>query len=84
MSEKLTNFGEALEYLKLGFGDKIARKGWKGFPMVIMLQKGLAKFTQPFLYVRISHTTLEETTYHPWNPSHEDLLADDWFIVVNE
>jgi hypothetical protein len=80
--EKLMNFGEALEYLKSGFGNKVARKLWEDLPMVLMLQKGIAKFKNPFLFSRYGLDCPDKNRdYAPWNPQNDDLLADDWFIV---
>lgn len=70
------NFSEALNCLK---GDlRVARRGWNGKNMWIMLQKPDAnsKMTLPYVYMR---TATED--FVPWLCSQTDLLSDDWDTV---
>ena len=78
-------FGLAIEALKLGF--KVARKGWNGNGIFIILQvpDEHSKMTQPYIYI----DTLGLQTINPnapkgrvpWLASQTDLLAEDWVIV---
>ena len=83
-------FGTALEALK--HGAKIARKGWNGKGMFLLLADGIDFSTQANLE---SCSNLEGDLVLPslvmkteddhfsvgWLASQSDLLAEDWFIV---
>ena len=78
-------FGLAIEALKLGM--KIARKGWNGNGIFIILQvpDEHSKMTQPYIY--IDTLGLQTTNPNapkgrvPWLASQTDMLAEDWVIV---
>lgn len=78
-------FGLAIEALKLGM--KIARKGWNGNGIFIILQvpDEHSKMTQPYIY--IDTLGLQTTNPNapkgrvPWLASQTDLLAEDYYIV---
>jgi hypothetical protein len=70
------NFGQALEALKAG--QKIARTGWNGKAMWVMLQvpDEHSKMKRPDLFMNPVDGMLV-----PWVASQTDILADDWMIV---
>ena len=70
------DFGDALMYLK--HGHKLARKGWNGKNMYIMLQKPTeqSKMTLPYIYMKTAQGDLV-----PWLASQTDMLAEDWTLV---
>lgn len=53
-------------------GSKIARRKWKAFTDV--------KVSGDSININVSDGTGGCSL--PWKPSHEDLLAQDWFIVT--
>lgn len=69
-------FGDALEYLKQGH--KLAREGWNGKDMYIMLQipDENSKMTLPYIYMKTVQGDLV-----PWLASQTDMLAEDWALV---
>lgn len=79
------NFGLAVEALKKGY--KMARKGWNGKGIFIMLQvpDEHSKMTHPYIY--IDTTGLQTNNPDapkdrvPWIASQTDTLAEDWHIV---
>ena len=82
---KTVDFGEALKALKAG--KKVARKGWNGKGIFVMLQVPgeLSKMTRPYLY--IDTTGLQTNNPDapkdrvPWLASQTDMLSDDWVIL---
>lgn len=74
----MINFSEALEQVKSG--QPIARKGWNGKGQFVMIQRPTpeSKMTLPYLYI----STVEED-HVPWIASQTDLLASDWYVVIN-
>lgn len=70
------DFGKALEFLKKGLA--VARKGWNGKGMFIMLQQPSenSKMLQPYIYISPVGGQLV-----PWVASQADLLAEDWVVV---
>lgn len=89
------NFGEALEALRQG--KKVARSGWNGRDMWIVLQEGYPGG------IAINANTARATgmpvgtvcsfrpylmmrdaqgMFVPWLASQTDLLADDWEVVA--
>ncbi len=72
------DFGFALDYVKQG--RKIARKGWNGKDMYVELQTPTetSKMTLPYLFMKTADDQLV-----PWLASQTDLLANDWFVLVN-
>lgn len=85
MSEPTTstsgfNFGEALEKLKEGL--RMARAGWNGKGMWIVLQRPdeNSKMTLPYIYIEYpeGHPAYPSGSRVPWLASQTDLLADDW------
>lgn len=83
--EKTVDFGEALKALKTG--KKVARKGWNGKGIFIMLQVPgeHSKMTRPYLY--IDTTGLQTNNPDapkdrvPWFASQTDMLSEDWVIL---
>lgn len=88
------DFGQALAWLR--DGNKVARVGWNGKGMWIVLQKGYPDG------IPINSNTAEATgiplgtickfrpyvmmksaddTFVPWLASQTDILADDWQVV---
>lgn len=91
--EKL-NFGQALEALKQG--KKVARKGWNGQNMYLVLMPGYPEGIELNDVTRKAHNLPEGTKliYRPyfqlftaqqdvamWSPSGSDALAEDWNII---
>ena len=91
------NFGQALESVKLG--SKIAREGWNGKNMFVVYQKGYPdgipcnKNTaqawgmeegelfkcEPYLQIKMVNGS-----HAMWVPSINDVLADDWAILIDK
>ena len=59
-------------------GSKVARSGWNGKDMYLMLQvpDEHSKMTLPYVYIRTVQGDLV-----PWLCSQTDLLARDWMVV---
>lgn len=92
-----TDFGWALTALRQGA--KIARRGWNGVGMYVVLQKGYPAGI-PINGNTSSATGIPEGTicvfkpylmlrttdgaFVPWAPSVSDCLAEDWMIVESE
>jgi Protein of unknown function (DUF2829) len=59
-------------------GSKVARAGWNGKDMYLMLQvpDEHSKMTLPYVYIRTVQGDLV-----PWLCSQTDLLATDWMVV---
>lgn len=73
------DFGSALRMAKIGA--KVTRRQWARHaltPSWVMLQRPdqHSKMTDPYLYVRAA-----DGRVHPWSPSMEDMLAEDWFGI---
>lgn len=92
--ERGMTFGEALEATKLG--KKIARKGWNGKGMWLVLANGTKKarvtmnegsdyaeagLTSAVIDPHIDMYTAQGTMQPGWLASQADMLADDWCIV---
>lgn len=77
MQTNLT-FGAALELLKTG--SKIARNGWNGKGMYLELQTPdeNSKMQNAYIYISPADAKLV-----PWTASQTDVLASDWFEVIN-
>ena len=71
------DFGAALGLLKIG--KKVARKGWNGKNMWLMLQvpDAHSKMTLPYIYMFTAQGDLV-----PWLASQTDVLAEDWEQVA--
>jgi hypothetical protein len=78
MGMETFGFNKAIEALKLGM--KVARVGWNGKGMHIVIQKPdeHSKMQQPYIY--ISPASMGGGLV-PWVASHPDLLSEDWYIV---
>lgn len=90
----MLNFGEAIEVLKQG--KKVAREGWNGKGMYIVLMDGYPSTTANAM-TREKHNLPEGSTVtvNPyivmktatgelqpgWLASQTDMLADDWQII---
>lgn len=77
------NFGEALQQVKLG--NKIARQGWNGKNMWILLQvpDENSKMTHPYLYIEYpkGHVAYPNGSRVPWLASQTDILSEDWQVI---
>lgn len=82
------NFGTALMFLEDGY--KLARKGWNGVGMHIKLQvpDERSKMTLPYIYIEYpinpKHHAYPNGSRCPWIASQTDMLAKDWFVVLEE
>ena len=72
-------FGMAVEALKKGY--KVARKGWNGKGMWIVLV-GRNTMVQPFVDPYILMFTVQGTMQPGWQATQSDMLADDWELVI--
>lgn len=72
------DFGDALKALKDADDVRIARSGWNGKGMWLMLQcpDANSKMGLPYIYLKTVGGELV-----PWNPNNIDMLADDWEIL---
>ncbi|MBU7006312.1 DUF2829 domain-containing protein [Phosphitispora fastidiosa] len=81
-ADRLT-FGLAIEALKKGC--KLARKGWNGKNMWILMQSPdeHSKMTLPYLYIEypVGHPAYPNGSRVPWFPSQTDMLMEDWMVV---
>ena len=78
------DFGIALAFLKQGF--RVARKGWNGKGMWLMLcipdgdytlgKDGKTYGRLPYIYMKTADEKLV-----PWIASQTDVLADDWYFI---
>lgn len=90
----MSNFGDALRLLRVGH--RVARSGWNGAGMFIVLQAGYPDGI-PINKNTAEATGIEQGTvcrfrpylmmftaqqdFVPWVASQTDLLADDWHAV---
>lgn len=84
MDETIMDFGTALANLKQGF--RVARKGWNGKGMWLMLcipdgdytleKDGKTYGRLPYIYMKTADEKLV-----PWLASQTDVLADDWCFI---
>ena len=89
MEEKLANFGQALEALKLG--KRVARQGWNGKGMWLILinygekQAGHVDLGNNLgvwaINSYIGLKSAQDTFEAGWKPSSMDMLAEDWIIL---
>lgn len=79
------DFGFAL--LKLKEGCKMARRGWNGKGIYILLQipDANSKMTLPYIYMETSNLETDNPAATkgrvPWLASQTDMLAIDWMVV---
>lgn len=77
------NFGVALDALKKGH--RVARAGWNGKGMWLLLQvpDEHSKMTHPYIYIEypVGHVAYPQGSRVPWLASQTDALAEDWCIV---
>lgn len=77
------DFGTALKLLK--DGHRVARSGWNGKGMWLLLQvpDEHSKMTHPYIYIEypVGHVAYPQGSRVPWLASQTDALADDWCIV---
>ena len=93
LTEGMT-FGMAVEALKLGY--KVARKGWNGKGMYVLLMDGYPLGVPANAETAVKHRLAvggivkiapyltimtAQGTVSTWAPSVNDALADDWAIV---
>lgn len=76
-------FGRAIEALKAG--KKVARSGWNGKGMWIVMQvpDDHSKMNLPYLYIEYpsGHPAYPNGSRVPWLASQTDMLQEDWIIV---
>lgn len=87
---KLFNFGEALEALKQG--KRVAREGWNGkgmflyyvsqgrYPVKMDAAKEIADEEGMVAYGAYIAIKSVSGVIYVWNPSQQDLFAEDWVI----
>lgn len=76
-------FGLAIEALKEG--KKVARKGWNGKGMwLILIKAGNASCDGFDMQDCIGMKTANDVTQPGWLASQNDILADDWVIIEGE
>jgi len=75
---QMRNFDIGLAVFYLNRGEKVARSGWNGKNMYLMLQvpDANSKMTLPYVYMKTADNKLV-----PWLCSQTDLLANDWEVV---
>jgi hypothetical protein len=77
------NFGQALEALKNG--RRVARAGWNGKGMWLLLQipDANSKMTLPYVYIEypVGHPAYPNGSRVPWLASQTDMLSEDWCIL---
>jgi hypothetical protein len=82
------NFGQAIESLKQG--KRVAREGWNGKGMYVLLQTPdeNSKMNRPYIYMECPNgstkqfgETKNEFDRVPWLASQTDMLSEDWMIV---
>lgn len=75
--------GMAVEALRLG--RKVARAGWngKGMWLVMQVPDAHSKMTLPYIYIEYpeGHPAYPRGSRVPWLASQTDMMADDWVIV---
>lgn len=76
-------FSKALDALKAG--GRLARSGWNGKNMWVVLQRPDAHsdMTHPYIYIEYpaGHPAYPSGAKVPWLASQTDLMADDWSLV---
>ena len=94
-NEKGSDFGKALQALKLGLA--VTRSGWNGKGIYIELKKGERLdtpnnrfdkvMTHDFIYINTTGLKTDNPDAPkgrvPWTPSQTDLLAHDWRIYLD-
>lgn len=77
------DFSYALKAVKRG--RKIARHGWNGRGLCVVLQvpDEQSKMTLPYLYIEYprGHAKYPDGCRVPWLASQTDILECDWFII---
>lgn len=78
------SFGEALEHLKKG--EKVARLGWNGKGMWLMLVPTVIANKVAFEYEALDSLPwigmkTADDKFVPWLASQTDVLAEDWIIL---
>ena len=78
------DFGQALGALKAG--KRVARAGWNGKGMWLVLQvpNANSKMTLPYIYIEYpaGHPAYPQGSRVPWLASQTDALAEDWSEVT--
>lgn len=72
------NFGDALARLKAG--GKVARTGWNGKGMWIVLIPGDIRAGNKIMDPCIGMNTAQGTMQPGWLASQADMLAEDWEV----
>ena len=74
------NFGQAIEALKIG--KKVARKGWNGKDMfLILIPAGNAMYCGYDMQDCIGMKTANGVMQPGWVASQNDMLAEDWEVI---
>ena len=75
------DFGEALKVLKAG--GKVARDGWNGKGMwLVLIRAGNATHSGFDMQDCIGMKTAQNNMQPGWLASQSDMLAEDWVAVV--
>ena len=78
-------FGSAIQALK--DGRKVARAGWNGKGMWLVLQvpDAHSKMTLPYIYIEypVDHPAYQNGSRVPWLASQTDALAEDWVVLTD-
>ena len=79
----MMDFGTAISYLKAG--KRVARSGWNGKGMWLVLQvpDEHSKMTLPYIYIEypVGHAAYSNGSRVPWLASQTDMLSEDWEVV---
>lgn len=79
------SFGLAIEAMKIGL--HVARKGWNGKGIFIVLQipDDHSKMTSPYIYIDTTGLQTDNPdapkSLVPWLASQTDMLAEDWLVL---
>ena len=77
------NFGGAIEALKQG--KRVARSGWNGKGMWLLMQvpDAHSKMTLPYIFIEYpaGHAAYPNGSRVPWLASQTDMLSDDWQVL---
>lgn len=79
MNTSATNLSFCDAWAHCLVGRRIAREGWNGKGMYLMVRtpSGTSDMTRPYVYIFDAQQHVV-----PWNPSQTDLFAADWCIIA--
>jgi len=85
VTQEAFGFGRAIEELKRG--DRVARTGWNGKNMWLILVNGDEWGTEAYKMFNATHKLpfiamkTADRGFVPWLASQTDVLADDWILI---